>query len=66
MTASSTAMPTDGGGVVAGEAGDEVLGAGLLLGGVFHQLQDAAHGGLPEGLGRAHGEQAGQVHAAAR
>ena len=36
--------PRDGGGVVAGEAGDEVLCASLLLRGVFHQLKDAADG----------------------
>ena len=52
------------GGVHAGEPRDEVLGAGLLLGGVFHQLQDAAHGGVLEGLGGAHDEFARQVHAA--
>ena len=36
--------PRDGRGVVAGEAGDEVLCASLLLRGVFHQLKDAADG----------------------
>ena len=51
-------------GVVAREAGDEVLGLGLLLGCVLHELEDAAHGGLAEGLGHAHGDEAAHVDAA--
>ncbi len=51
-------------GVVACEARDEVLGLGLLLAGVFHQLQDARNRGLLEGLGNLHGKQAGHVHTA--
>ena len=54
----------DDGGVHAGEAGDEVLGACLLLGGVFHQFQDAAYRGVLEGLGGAYDEFGRQVHAA--
>ena len=53
-----------GRGVVAREAGDEILGLGLLLGRVLHELEDAAHGGLAEGLGHAHGDEAGHVDAA--
>ena len=54
-----------GGGVDAGELGDEVLGAGLAGAGVLHQLQDLGHGGLAEGLGGADLQQAGHVDAAA-
>ena len=57
--------PRDGGGVVAGEAGDEVLCASLLLRGVFHQLKDAADSRLAEGLLRADAQHAGHVHATA-
>ena len=35
-----------GGGIVPGEAGDEVLAGGFFLPGVFHQVQDFGHGGL--------------------
>ena len=39
-----------GGGVDAGKAGDERLGAGLVRAGVFHQLQNLGHRRLAEGL----------------
>ena len=41
-----------GGRVVAGEAGDEVLAGGLLLAGVFHQVQNLRDCGLPALLPR--------------
>ena len=50
--------------VVAGEARDEVLGARLLLRGVFDKLEDAADCRFAEGFCRADGEHAGQVHTA--
>ena len=55
----------DGGGVDAGKAGDEVLGAGLLHAGIFHQVENFGDGGFAELLGGAHLQQAGHVHAAA-
>ena len=54
----------DGRGVPAGKAGDEVLSLCLLLAGVFHKLQDAAHRGLAERLGGAHVQKARHVDAA--
>ena len=54
----------DDGRVDAGEARDEVLGFGLLLARVLHELQDAAHGGLAEGLGRLDAQAPGHVDAA--
>ena len=39
-----------GGGVDAGKAGDERLGAGFVRAGVFHQLQNLGHRRLAEGL----------------
>ena len=58
------ASPMASGGVVAGKAGDEALGARLLLRGVLHQIEDARDGGVGVGLGHAHGERAGEVDAA--
>ena len=55
----------DGGRVDACEARDEVLGARLLFAGVFHELQDAADGGLAKRLGGAHADEACHVDAAA-
>ena len=55
----------DGGGVDAGEACDEVLGACLLFAGILHELQDARDGGLAKGLGGAHVDEARHVDAAA-
>ena len=54
----------DDGGVDAGKARDEVLGARLLLAGVFHELEDAAHGRRAEELGGADAQDAGHVDAA--
>ena len=53
------------GGVDAGKAGDEVLGAGLLHAGIFHQVQNFRDGGFAELLGGLHLQQAGHVHTAA-
>ena len=50
--------------VDAGEAGDEVLGAGLLLARVLHELEDAGHRGLAVGLARADAQDARHVDAA--
>ena len=50
--------------VVAGESRDKVLGARLLLRGVFDKLKDAADRRFAEGLRRADGEHTGQIHAA--
>ena len=55
----------DGGGVDAGKACDEVLGACLLFAGILHELQDARDGGLAKGLGGAHVDEARHVDAAA-
>ena len=55
----------DGGRVDACEARDEVLGARLLFAGVFHELQDAADGGLAKRFGGAHADKARHVDAAA-
>ena len=52
------------GGVPAGKAGDEVLDAGFLLGGVFHQFQDPGHGALGVGALGADLQQAREVDAA--
>ena len=54
----------DDGGVDAGEARDEVLGARLLLAGVLHELEDAAYGRRAEELGGADAQDAGHVDAA--
>ncbi len=55
----------DDGRVDAREASDEVFGAGLALGSLFHQLEDAIDGGLLVGARRLHHEQAAFVNAAA-
>ena len=55
----------DGGGVHAGKTGDEVLGAGLLHAGIFHEVEDLGDRGLAKFLAGAHLEQAGHVHTAA-
>ena len=55
----------DDGRVDARKAGNEVLGAGFTLGGLFHQLEDAVDGGLFVGARRLHHEQAALVDAAA-
>ena len=55
----------DGGGVDAGKARDEVLGARLLFAGTLHELQDACDGGLAKGLGGAHADETRHVDAAA-
>ena len=54
-----------GGGVVAGKLGDKVFGLGLFHAAVFHQIQNARHGGLAEFLGGANAQKAGHVHTAA-
>ena len=54
-----------GGGVHAGKTGDEVLGAGLLHAGIFHQIENFGNGGFAEFLGGLYLQQAGHVHAAA-
>ena len=54
----------DGGGIIPGELGDEVFRLGLFQAGVFHQLQNAGHGGLAEGLGYLHPQHLVLVHAA--
>ena len=54
-----------GGGVDAGKAGDERLGAGLVRAGVFHQLEDLRYCGLAEGLRRSDLQHARHVDAAA-
>ena len=41
----------DGGGVIPGKFGDEVLDFGFFEAGIFHQLQNFGHGGFPVGLG---------------
>ena len=51
-------------GVDAGEAGDEVLGLRLLLGGVLDELEDLRHRRILEGLGRPDAEEALAVDAA--
>ena len=53
------------GGVVPGEAGDEILAGGLLLPGVFHHVQDFGDGGLLAEFCDLYPEEAGLVHAAA-
>ena len=55
----------DGGGVDPGKAGDEVLGAGLLHAGIFHEVEDLGNGGFAELLGGPDLQQAGHVHTAA-
>ena len=52
-------------GVVPGKAGDEVLAGGLLLAGVFHQVQNLRDCGLPALPGDFHPEKARLVDAAA-
>ena len=47
----------------AGKAGDEVLGACLLLVRVFHQFEDAGHGRLTVFLRRSHFQPASQIDA---
>ena len=54
----------DGGGIIPGELGDEVFRLGLFQAGVFHQLQNAGHGGLAEGLGYLHPQHLVLVYAA--
>ena len=55
----------DGGGIDAGEFGDEVLRAGFVGAGVLHQLQNFGDGGLAEGLGGADLQHARHIDAAA-
>ena len=55
----------DAGGVISGEAGDEVLAGGFFLPGVFHQVQNLGHGGLLAGPGDPHPQEARLVYAAA-
>ena len=51
-------------GVDAGEAGDEILGLRLLLGGVLDELEDLRDCGIFEGLGRPDAEESLTVDAA--
>ena len=53
------------GGVVLGEAGDELLADRLFLAGIFHQFQDLRDRGFLAGLGNGDPQQPRQVHAAA-
>ena len=55
----------DGGSVVLGELGYEVLRLGLLLARALHQLEYLGHGGVVELFGDAHFQTARDVHAAA-
>ena len=55
----------DGGGVVPGKFGDEVLDLGLFEAGIFHQLQNFGHGGFPVGLGGLDAQKPVPVDAAA-